>query len=192
MTQFWTNCQKPWFLYNLPIFWSNFWNIGPFLANNITINEEEHNSNYLKSFQAISSRKNWTKTIYLKKLKNFWKFFWGKTLGHYKGESDWKIFFLHFYAQNDLILKIEQKKIFRKKKIFGKKNFRAPQKWPFSAISRPKNLILTCGFLQKFRNDLFFRFKPFPDKTNAKFFFKVPKTSKNLIFGHFWPKKWPN
>ena len=63
---------------------------------------------------------------------------------------------------------------------------------PFSAISRPNIFFLTCGFLQKFRNDLFFRFKPFPDKTNAKFFFKVPKTSKNLIFGHIWPKKWPN
>ena len=90
--------------------------------------------------------------------------------GSLKGESDWKNFFFHFYAQNELILKIEQKKFFEKKKKFRKKNFRAPQKWPFSAISRPKIFFLTCGFLQKFKNDPFFRFKPFPDKTNAKFF----------------------
>ena len=122
----------------------------------------------------------------MKKKEKFSKVFWGKIPRSLTGDSDWKIFFLHFYAQNDLILKIEQKKIFSKKKnFFGKKIFRAPQKWPFSAISRPKIFFLTCGFLQKFRNDLFFRFKPFPDKTNAKFFFKVPKTSFLAIFGHF-------
>ena len=59
-------------------------------------NEAEHNSNHLKSFQAISSWKNWTKTIFLKKLENFWKIFWGKILGHYKGENNWKIFFFIF------------------------------------------------------------------------------------------------
>ena len=57
----------------------------------------------------------------------------------------------------------------------------------FSAIFREPKFSRTCGFLQKFRNDLFYRFKPFPDKTNAKFFFKVPKTSKNLKKPHFWP-----
>ena len=128
----------------------------------------------------------------LEKKEKFSKFFWGKIPGSLTGDFDWKIFFLHFYAQNDLILKIEQKKFFRKKIFFSeKKIFRAPQKWPFSAISRPNIFFLTCGFLQKFKNDPFFRFKPFPDKTNAKFFFKVPKTSKKLIFGHFLAKIWP-
>ena len=91
-----------------------------------------------------------------------------KNRGHLQGILT-EIFFWLFYAQNDLILKIEQKNFFWKK-YFRKKNFWAPQKWPFSAISWPNKVFLTCGFLQKFKFDLFFRFKPFPDKTNAKFF----------------------
>ena len=93
-------------------------------------------------------------------------------------------FFFGFLCSKWLNFENWAKKIFSKKNFFfRKKNFRAPQKWPFSAIFREPKFSRTCGFLQKFRNDLFYRFKPFPDKTNAKFFWKVPKTSKTS----FWP-----
>ena len=45
-----------------------------------------------------------------------------------KGKMSEKIFFLHFYAQNDLILKIEQKKNFSKKKNFSEKKISGPRK----------------------------------------------------------------
>ena len=50
-----------------------------------------------------------------------------------------EIFLLHFYAQNDLILKIEQKKNFQKKIFFRKKNFPGPAKMAvFGHISAKK------------------------------------------------------
>ena len=50
-----------------------------------------------------------------------------KSLGLLKGNLT-ENFFLPFYAQNDLILKVEQKKIFSKKKIFFGKKFSGPRK----------------------------------------------------------------
>ena len=85
-------------------YFANFWAIfGQILRKpdlfwpfNSSRNEPENNGNHWKSFQTISSWKNWKQTIYLKKSKKIWKFFWGKTLGHHKGESDWNFFFCIF------------------------------------------------------------------------------------------------
>ena len=57
----------------------------------------------------------------------------------------------------------------------------------FLAISREPKFSRTCGFLQNVELDVLFRFKPFPDKTNTKFFLKVPKTSFLGYFGPFLP-----
>ena len=62
-----------------------------------------------------------------KKKKNSQKFSEVKSLGHLQGILT-ENFFLHFYAQNDLILKIEQKKIFLKKNFFSEKKFSGPRK----------------------------------------------------------------
>ena len=57
-----------------------------------------------------------------------------KSLGHFKGNLP-----LHFYAQNDLILKIEQKKIFSKKIFFSEKKIPGPAKMAvFGHISAKK------------------------------------------------------
>ena len=65
--------------------------------------------------------------LFEKKMKNLEIFSEVKCLGHLKGNLT-EIFFLHFYAQNDLILKIEQKKIFEKKTFFSEKKISGPRK----------------------------------------------------------------
>ena len=54
-----------------------------------------------------------------------------------------------------------------------------------------KKFYFDMPFFEMLKYDLFFRFKPLPDKTNANFFLKVPKTSKKPIFGHILAKIWP-
>ena len=81
-------------------------------------------------------------------MKNLEIFSEVKCLGHLKGNLT-ENFFLHFYAQNDLILKIEQKKIFRKKKNNSEKKFPGPAKMAVFGHISAKRFFFDMRFFAK-------------------------------------------
>jgi len=82
-----------------------------------------------------------------KKMKNLEIFSEVKCLGHLKGNLT-EIFFLHFYNQNDLILKIEQKNFFRKN-FFLEKKFPGPAKMAVFGHISAKKVFLDMRFSAK-------------------------------------------